>query len=129
MAKPRATIGQMREKIQIITLSTTPVGVYSGQDTYSVDYTMRARVRSMSGAQEKNGIGYSDSERTHIIIIRNGSHIKIDKNNMIIWDTRFYKIIRGPERIGRTLDDPKKRYLRMEVVYDSEHDGFVEEAP
>ena len=128
MAKDRTTIGQMREQVSIMTVSSNSFGDFSVQNSYVVKYVLHARVRSMDRAEYKRGIGSSTTERTHIVIIRNGSNILIDKDNLIKWDGTYYKIL-GMERIGRNADDPKKRYVRIEIAYSHEVDALQNPSP
>jgi hypothetical protein len=128
MAKDRTTIGQMREQVTILTVSDIPFGEYSVENKYSVKHSLRSRVRSMEVTESKNGIGRSDNERTHLFIVRNGASISIDSTNMILWRHDYYKVI-GVEEIARNVDDPKKRYLRIEAVFDSEETAYMNPAP
>jgi hypothetical protein len=130
MAKKRTTIGQMREQVTIMTVSSSPFGDYSIQDTYSQKYPpFRARVRTLESNRSRNGMANSiDGERTHVVIFRNGGQ-EIDSDDMLLWDGNYYKITGDPEKIGLRIDDPKKRYLRMEVKFDSKVGAFTNPSP
>lgn len=118
MAIDRTTIGQMRERVAILTVSAHPFGEFSISDDYTYKYTLRARVRKINGVDARNGIGIHDGETTHVVIVRNGAAISIDKSCMLVWRTGFYRIL-SVNTLSRYSGDPKDRFLQLEVAYDS----------
>jgi hypothetical protein len=128
MAKDRTTIGQLRDQIKIVDMTTDSFGVFSAENTYTVKYTRRARVRSMNLQDAKRGIGFSTTEYTHMVIIRNSSNTHIDNDNLVLWRGDYYKII-GKEGIARNVDDPKKRFIRLYIAYSHKADAFDNPAP
>jgi len=128
MAKDRTTIGQMREQVSIMTVSSAAFGDFSVQNSYVVKYTLRARVRDMEHTEAKRGISLSTEERTHVAIIRNGSAISIDNDDLVRWRGAYYKIL-GVERIARNVDDPKLRFIRIVMVYSHDVDAMNNPSP
>ncbi len=129
--KRRTSIGQRREQITIMTVSTSPFGAHSLENSYTEKYVLRARVRQELNRlpQEKGGIGYDViGERTHIVVFRNGNY-DIDNTNMVLWRGAYYKIIAGPEAIGITADSTMTRYMRLDMKYDSDVGTFANPAP
>jgi len=117
MATRRTTIGQMRDVVEFLSRDTAISGDYSGEDTYTIELSTRGRVRSMEGSQSRNGIGMYDLERTNTLTVRRNTRTEaIDTENFVRWQDKVYAI-KNAEPIGVTSDDPKKRFLRMELTF------------
>ena len=135
MAKDRTTIGQMREQVSIVTVSSDSFDSFSVRNNYAIKYTLRSRVRDMEHTESKRGISLSTEERTHVAIIRNGTlgdsstlYDNIDNDNLVMWRGAYYSIL-GKERIARNVDDPKLRFIRIVMVYSHEVDAMNNPSP
>lgn len=124
MAKDRTTIGQMREQVYIMTVASAPFGDYSIQNTYTQKYVLRARVRDLEGYNIRRDIGRTDGERTHVVFVRNGSTLEIDTSDLIRWRGDYYRIT-SIVPTGRTVDDPRNRFLRIEIVFHAKAGAFA----
>jgi hypothetical protein len=126
--KRRSTIGQRRSVIQILNVADSPFADFSVRRVFTTAYTLRARVRQLTGFEQKNGIATSEYERTHIITFRYSPAYIISSKNMVKYNGDYYKIT-SIEKTGSTIDDPRITDYRLEVLLDSNQDGYENPAP
>lgn len=121
----RATIGQLREKIEIYHIADNPFGTVSVKRTLTLVSSPWARVIDYTGVAVRSDRGLSE-EITHRFIIRE-KHV-VDTDHIIHWKGNMYKV-KTVQPLGAEVADPRMQFIGIDCVFDGKIDTYKDPSP
>ena len=120
----KITSGQLKDRIEILSVADVAFGDYSLKRTVTATATRWAKVIPYSVAQKANR-GMAENI-THRFIILKGT--AVDNKNMIRWDSNRYKVV-SVQTLGSEANDVYEQFVGIDAEYEGANAAYDDSSP